>query len=588
MSNGNTYPKVLFFLGAGASVPAGINGVIALVYDFKRSLRSEGKLENLKVINTIVELLYRWKKYKLQDYSDIDIELLLQTIEKLEDSEKEVLLEFYNNKLSVIPESIHNKQLSKEIKQFIRKNCFIPMEKTDYLKRLLDFREDSKPLLVFSTNYDNSIEQFCEKKKIRCVDGFDSNGWNPKILHELKDGIGLYKIHGSITWWRTERGDYKSLPIKTHEAITTLSSGEPSVPFIVYPGRKLEYSEPVIDLLVELKEYLHNVKYVFVIGYSFKDDHVTRLFRYAARRNSELMLFVISPEAHKIYDMMLKKHKDREFPHSFADPSFTSTSFSKDIDSDLLGRVIPLPYRFEKVIPFLKRTYLDNLDWGQILENRLKENTDEEQVNWKEWKECLECFMNCEHMEKVEEIIENGGWDKLVTEDWEFAFVLNIRGLLNALSSNQEVSKYKWRSFFLKISEGISANKFVYHPNLPGPGSVAPEYIQLEFRQSLGNITPNHLTEYLQNSIIPLIEGKLRLVSGNESVKIGEFLERLKNLNSYLRSWRGYDMTYDAYYRNREMLYPTEIRQLKELVERYLESQDEDMRAFYKKHHTRN
>ena len=107
-----------------------------------------------------------------------------------------------------------------------------------------------------------------------------------------------------------------------------LSSGEPSVPFIVYPGRKLEYSEPIVDLLVELKEHLHNVKYVFIIGYSFKDDHLTRLFRYAARRNTELMLFVISPEAHKIYHAMLKKHKDREFPHNFTDVSFTSTTLA--------------------------------------------------------------------------------------------------------------------------------------------------------------------------------------------------------------------------------------------------------------------
>jgi hypothetical protein len=575
--NSNSNPKVLFFLGAGASVPAGINGVIALVHEFKHSLQLDRKLEDLKVINSIIDLLRRWKKYKLQDYSDIDIELLLQTIEKLEDSEEEVLLEFYDNKLSILPEHIHNKHLSGEVKRFIRKNCFIPMERIDYLKRLLDFREDSKPLRIFSTNYDNSIEQFCEKKKIMCVDGFDSEGWNPRTLQELKDGIGLYKIHGSITWWRTERGDYKSLPIKTYEAITTLSSGEPSVPFIVYPGRKLEYSEPVNDLLVELKKYLRNVNYVFVIGYSFKDDHIVRLFRYAARRNSELVLFVISPEAHKIYDTMLKKHKDREFPHSLTDRSFTSESFSKDIDTDLLGRVIPLPYRFEKVIPLLKKIYLDNLERGQILENQLNEKTDEEQLNWKEWKECLACFLNCEFMEKVEEIIKKVGWNILVTEDWEFAFELNIKGLLNALSLNQEDFKEIWRTYFLEVSKGFSVEKFVYHPNLPGPGSVVPAYIQLELLRSPGNINPYHLAEYLQNHIIPIIEGKLRLVSGNKFVKIGEFLERIRNLNSYLRLWRGYDMTYDAYYRNREMLYPTEIRQLRELVKRYLERQNENM-----------
>jgi hypothetical protein len=90
-------------------------------------------------------------------------------------------------------------------------------------------------------------------------------------------------------------------------------------------------------------------------------------------------------------------------------------------------------------------------------------------------------------------------------------------------------------------------DKFVYHPNLPGPGSLATAHIQLEFHRSPGNVTPYHLAEYLQDTIIPLIEEKLKIVSDNEYVKISEFLERLKSLNSYLRLWRGHDMTYDIY-----------------------------------------
>ena len=36
-------------------------------------------------------------------------------------------------------------------------------------------------------------------------------------------------------------------------------------------------------------------------------------------------------------------------------------------------------------------------------------------------------------------------------------------------------------------------------------------------------------------------------------------------------------MTYEVYYEIRNMVYPTEIRQLKELVNRYLASQNENM-----------
>ena len=60
---------------------------------------------------------------------------------------------------------------------------------------------------------------------------------------EFKHGMRVYKLHGSITWWRTEEGDYKSIPIIHANQVITLSSGKPAIPLIVYPGKKLEYND---------------------------------------------------------------------------------------------------------------------------------------------------------------------------------------------------------------------------------------------------------------------------------------------------------------------------------------------------------
>jgi hypothetical protein len=49
------------------------------------------------------------------------------------------------------------------------------------------------------------------------------------------------------------------------------------VPIIMYPGRKLEYIEPIFDMLREFKKQLNYARYVFVIGYSFKDDHLAKV-----------------------------------------------------------------------------------------------------------------------------------------------------------------------------------------------------------------------------------------------------------------------------------------------------------------------
>ena len=46
---------------------------------------------------------------------------------------------------------------------------------------------------------------------------FDTIGWNPELLNEIKNGIKLYKIHGSITSWKTDEDDYNNLPIKDLE-----------------------------------------------------------------------------------------------------------------------------------------------------------------------------------------------------------------------------------------------------------------------------------------------------------------------------------------------------------------------------------
>jgi hypothetical protein len=101
-------------------------------------------------------------------------------------------------------------------------------------------------------------------------------------------------LHGSITWSRSETGKYtrNEIAIKnTGDPQFDLVTGEREVPIILYPGRKLEYVEPVFDLLVEFKDHLGTVKYIFVIGYEFRDGHIRKLFLYAARKNRDFILF---------------------------------------------------------------------------------------------------------------------------------------------------------------------------------------------------------------------------------------------------------------------------------------------------------
>jgi hypothetical protein len=91
------------------------------------------------------------------------------------------------------------------------------------------------------------------------------------------DHTNLQLLHGSVAWSRDEKGRYTRNEIAithTTEPQVNIITGEKEVPLISYPGRKLEYFEPLFDLLEELRKHLNdpNLKYIFVIGYSFRDD----------------------------------------------------------------------------------------------------------------------------------------------------------------------------------------------------------------------------------------------------------------------------------------------------------------------------
>jgi hypothetical protein len=191
-------------------------------------------------------------------------------------------------------------------------------------------------------NYDVCIEIFCDAFEKEYVDGFYLK-WEPETLRERSDvDIKLYKIHGSIIWFQTDRGNQIKLPIKSEKAEVQLITGEKASTLILYPMRKLEYSEPSMELLMMLKDKLNKVKFAIVVGYSFRDNQIRRIFWDAAKRNKELILILISPSAFKVSEERLLER-------------------ALGVPTELTGRVVCLPYRFESVLHLLKNLYLQEL-----------------------------------------------------------------------------------------------------------------------------------------------------------------------------------------------------------------------------------
>jgi hypothetical protein len=540
--------KIMFFFGAGASIPVGISGVVGLVDDFKEWLQKTSKSNELELINKIHGVLQKSNR------RNVDVEFLLETVEKLEKQEREVLLDFYEGKKLILP-ALDNFHLSEQIKQFIREKCFIPAIKTTYLEPLRHFIEEHKLIDIFSTNYDNSVEQFCDRYDIKYVDGFDNCGWNIGTFKGLDGGIRLYKLHGSITWYRTKKGDYKSIQIRNSQQTILLANGQAAVPHIVYPGRKFEYSEPLIDVVHELKNQLGNsdkVNVVFVVGYTYKDSYLARIFRYAAAKNTELVIFLISPSAYHIYKQKLKFHQDDEFKESYTS-SYSPDSYTAPVPSHLSSRVICLNYGIENIISHLRNRYLIILRKAQDAERVQREH----QVKGEntKWNDCIKYYVDCEYIERANKIIEEVEWSRFVSDDWRYSFEVSLKGLLTSLLNEDDNIINKWREYIESILKKFSFANFVFIPTLDMQTASFPPHIELEFRNSGGNIPAHEVARNLRDVLIPVMQNKSQLIKcDTKHEKILKFLDKqngffgkLIRLNQYLDSWFGNNMTFQTY-----------------------------------------
>jgi uncharacterized protein YbcI len=443
---------ILFFFGAGASVKAGVPDTFGLVNKFKETIASNPY--ELKAVEKILEILTLWKKEQGKDAPEVDVELLLETLERLETKDQDILIKFHTITDYALSGYVAKNPLKDQLKDLIKSVGVVKASNVRYLEPLLGFIEESKPLDVFSVNYDTAVEQFCNVYKREYVDGFDLY-WNRKSFERTDVDIRLFKLHGSILWYRTDRGYYVKLPTKIEKATTELITGEKAVSLILYPIRKWDYAEPLLELLLKLKEKLEVAKFAIVVGYSFRDDHIKRIFWDAARTNKDLVMIFISPNSNEIYENKLKDYEIPELPHSFSS-DFEPEDFDACFPSSLSGRVICLPHRFEDVLSYLKNLYLKELKSGIVNEKDDKEKENRGETGF--WYNCLRSYANCEHIDKVAEVSEKLNWIQVLTDRIEFSVEVCFKVVLSYFALGRETESNEWRGRLKSALELLSVD----------------------------------------------------------------------------------------------------------------------------------
>lgn len=413
--------QVIFLLGAGASKKADVPTTYDFVIDFIKYLEddykpdsdNEGDAKKIEVIRYIVQVLKQWRKKENQD---VDIELLLETLIKFKNIKNDSLMQFCQEKerqpfyglvLEVDSISIDDcdkiiDELINNLKSFIKLRTIVKEEKIEYLRPFRGFIEMAKsrghPLDIVSLNYDTCIEQFCNVHKMTYQDGFDLY-WNPETFGRYNNDVNLYKLHGSVIWYQSDRGTYIKLPIQNEFGEIKLISNERAENLMLYPMQKWDYAEPLLELLLKVKYMIESelppskdapsdkFKFLIAVGYSFRDEHIKKIIWDTARKNRNLYLLIIDPNARQIYDEL-----------RFYDEK-------KSIHSSVSGRTVCLPYKFEEIFPLLMDKYIDLLKRGLSSREDSQKSEDLAEKDRIRWKNCLYYLTKAEFSEMAQEII---------------------------------------------------------------------------------------------------------------------------------------------------------------------------------------
>ncbi|WP_417236136.1 SIR2 family protein [Bizionia paragorgiae] len=171
--------------------------------------------------------------------------------------------------------------------------------------------KDLSRINVFTTNNDLFNETALDSLNIHYINGFNgglNRYFNPALFNytfskrmdtsidkfePVENMVHLYKIHGSINWIEDTKNANTFFKIK--ETFNP-NKGENNV--LVYPTptkQNKSLGSPYVEMFREFqRKLLEPLSVLFVIGYSFSDEHVNNIIYQALATNSTMNLVVIN------------------------------------------------------------------------------------------------------------------------------------------------------------------------------------------------------------------------------------------------------------------------------------------------------
>lgn len=316
--------EVLVLLGAGASVDAGIPHSASMVRQIEDALGREWKPYQ-ELYNYIRSAIFYADGIRGTYANDVsyNIERLVLSLDELARREEHPLYPFvgaWNPRLLQVAGSSfeHVSSFKTKILEKLRHEWIelANYERADYFRGLMAFqRELNYPLRVFTLNYDLCVEKAYQAEHGEFPErgfGKDDRRWSHELLEDARPAdkyLYLYKLHGSIDWMRDPETDRLTFSDSTAK----IKPDDGQIIFgITY---KLQYVDPFLFLMYELRRLSLEAKLLLVIGYGFADDHINGILRQALRGASDKRLVAVTwpGELRDDGERQLASDKFREF-----------------------------------------------------------------------------------------------------------------------------------------------------------------------------------------------------------------------------------------------------------------------------------
>lgn len=343
LNNTLSYDHIVLLTGAGASIVADNSNYGKSMGQLAKEILNKIRTKRGNKLLTFNQLMDFLPDLNRKDFGGNNI---LEWEKAFPLEELISKLDFYINGNKDLCKSLNDKEkidfFNKVVKtrKFIIQNIFeavnyefsddkteFPFNHTAVILDLIKMLHDkSQKLTIVTTNYDIAIEKALEKNNFTIFDGFNlsdnsifDNSSYDWILSKKVENINsneriykpnmvnLLKIHGSINWIYNQKNTIK---VSADEVKTILNNSDMTSEDVrmIFPSTNKymqSYEEPYFDLISRFQTELHKQNVLLVTsGFSFGDDHISRMIINAIKQNPSLKCLITD------YNINLSKYNE--------------------------------------------------------------------------------------------------------------------------------------------------------------------------------------------------------------------------------------------------------------------------------------